>query len=110
MFPKPGSAANQYRKRSREGDERHQAAGFRMVGLSVDRGGAAGVRDFVRARGITYPIAIVGSTEESAFGGIRGYPTSFLLDRAGVVRHAVIGPLAAATLELAVRRLLKDST
>ena len=33
-------------------------------------------------------------------------PTSFLLDRAGIVRHAVIGPLAPATLELAVRRLL----
>jgi hypothetical protein len=90
--------------------ERHRAAGFRMIGLSVDRGAVEDVREFIRSRGITYPIAIAGNAEEDAFGGIRGYPTSFLLDRAGVVRHAVIGPLAPATLELAVRRLLKDST
>ncbi|MBV6522066.1 MAG: Thiol-disulfide oxidoreductase ResA [Gemmatimonadaceae bacterium] len=89
--------------------DRHRAQGFEVVGFSVDRGGADGVREFARERGISYPIAIVGAGEERAFGGVRGYPTSFLLDRSGAVRHAVIGPIAPATLELAVRRLLKDS-
>jgi thiol-disulfide isomerase/thioredoxin len=89
---------------------RHRAAGFRMVGFSVDRGGADDVREFVRSRGITYPIAVVGRAEELAFGGVRGYPTSFLLDREGVIRHAVIGPLAPASLEPAVRRLLGEAT
>jgi cytochrome c biogenesis protein CcmG, thiol:disulfide interchange protein DsbE len=88
--------------------ERHRGDGFVLLGLSVDRGGAATVRDYVHARGVTYPIAIVGAVEEQAFGGVRGYPTSFLIDRRGVVRHAVIGPLAPATLEPAVRRLLAE--
>lgn len=87
---------------------RHRDRGFVLLGLSVDRGGEALVRDYVRSRGVTYPIAIVGAREEGAFGGVRGYPTSFLLDRDGVVRHAVIGPLAPASLELAVRRLLDE--
>lgn len=86
--------------------QRHRAAGFTMVGLSVDRGPEADVRTFLSERSITYPVAIVPSPFANAFGGVRGYPTSFLIDRAGVVRHAVIGPLAPASLELAVRRLL----
>ena len=52
------------------------------------------------------PVAIVGEDVEHAFGGVRGYPTSVLIDRTGVVRYEVIGPLAPATLEPAVRRLL----
>jgi cytochrome c biogenesis protein CcmG, thiol:disulfide interchange protein DsbE len=67
---------------------RHRDRGFVLLGLSVDRGGAPLVRDYVRSRGVTYPVAIVGAREEGAFGGVRGYPTSFLLDRDGVVRHA----------------------
>jgi cytochrome c biogenesis protein CcmG/thiol:disulfide interchange protein DsbE len=88
--------------------KRHRDAGFTIVGFSVDREDADVVRSFVEERSISYPIAIVGAAEERAFGGIRGYPTSFLLDRGGTVRHAVIGPLAPATLELAVRRLLDE--
>jgi thiol-disulfide isomerase/thioredoxin len=86
--------------------ERHRAAGLVIVGLSVDRGSARSVRAFLRDRGVTYPVAVVGPDADRAFGGVRGYPTSFLIDRAGVVRHQVLGPLAPASLELAVRRLL----
>ena len=88
--------------------ERHAARGFTLLGLSVDRAGEDVVRAFLRERGVTYPVAVVGAEAERAFGGVRGYPTSFLLDRNGEIRHAVIGPLAPATLELAVRRLLDE--
>lgn len=88
--------------------ERHRPAGLRVLGFSVDRGDPNQVTEFVKRRGITYPIAVVGPDVEREFGGVRGYPTSFLLDRTGTIRHAVIGPLAPATLELAVRRLLDE--
>ncbi len=87
---------------------RHRDAGFVLLGLSVDRGSADGVRAWLAERGVDYTVAVVGAAEERAFGGVRGYPTSFLVDRSGVVRHSVIGPLAPATLELAVRRLLAE--
>ena len=86
--------------------ERHGDAGLVVVGLSADRGPEQSVRDFLRERGVTYPVAVVGPDVERAFGGVRGYPTSILIDRGGVIRHVVIGPLAAASLEPAVRRLL----
>jgi thiol-disulfide isomerase/thioredoxin len=86
--------------------ERHRDAGLVVVGLSVDRGSEESVRGFLRERSVTYPVAMVGADVERAFGGVRGYPTSMLIDRSGVVRHVVIGPLAAASFEPAVRRLL----
>ena len=86
--------------------KRHAADGFVLAGFSTDRTGEGGVRTFLAERRITYPVAIVGHDVEVAFGGVRGIPTSFLLDRDGRIRHRVVGPLAPATLELAVRRLL----
>jgi cytochrome c biogenesis protein CcmG/thiol:disulfide interchange protein DsbE len=87
---------------------RHADAGFVVVGLAVDRVSTAKVREFAEARGVVYPIAHVGAEAERVFGGVRGYPTSFLLDRSGRMRHTVIGPIAPLSLEPAVRRLLAE--
>ena len=88
---------------------RHRAQGLTVLGLSVDRSGPETVSKFLQERGITYPVAIVGRDVEAAFGGMQGYPTSVLLDRTGRVRYKVLGPLAMASLEPAVRRLLRDT-
>lgn len=88
--------------------KRHAARGFVLVGFSTDRTGEASVREYLTERRITYPVAIIGPDVEDAFGGVRGIPTSFLLDQTGRIRHRVVGPLAPATLELAVRRLLAE--
>jgi cytochrome c biogenesis protein CcmG, thiol:disulfide interchange protein DsbE len=90
--------------------QRHREAGFVIVGLAVDQAATDKVAAFVRERGITYPIVHVGREAERAFGGVRGYPTSFLLDRSGRVRHVVQGPIGAVSLEAAVRRELGRST
>jgi cytochrome c biogenesis protein CcmG, thiol:disulfide interchange protein DsbE len=86
----------------------YAAEGLVVLGLSVDRGPAAVVDEFLRERGVTYPVAIVRDDVVSAFGGVRGYPTSFLIDRDGVIRHTVIGPVAPLTLRPAIRRLLAE--
>jgi thiol-disulfide isomerase/thioredoxin len=89
--------------------ERHESAGLVVLGLSADHSGPDAVANFLRERGITYPVAIVGRETETAFGGVQGYPTSVLLDRTGRARYKVVGPLAMASLEPAVRRLLRDT-
>lgn len=87
---------------------RHREAGFVIVGLAVDRVSTDAVAAFVRDRGVSYPIAHVDARAEAVFGGVRGYPTSFLLDRSGRIRHTVMGPIAPLSLEPAVRRLLAE--
>ncbi|HEX6316116.1 MAG TPA: TlpA disulfide reductase family protein, partial [Gemmatimonadaceae bacterium] len=86
--------------------QRHSDKGFVIVGLAVDRAPTADVEAYVRARGVTYPIAHVGSEAEQRFGGVLGYPTSFLLDKQGRIVHRVLGPIGPLSLELAVRREL----
>lgn len=87
---------------------RHRDRGLVVLGFSVDRGPAADVAAFLADRGISYPVAIVGSREAQAFGGVAGYPTSFLVDRSGRLRQRALGPLAMASFEPAVRRLLDE--
>ncbi|HCT57482.1 MAG TPA: TlpA family protein disulfide reductase [Gemmatimonas aurantiaca] len=79
-----------------------------VLGLSVDRGPARTVDAFLAERGITYPVAIVSDEVVRAFGGVRGYPTSLLLDKQGVVRHTVMGPVGPVTLRPALRRLIAE--
>ena len=88
--------------------QRHRERGFVIIGLAIDQGPTAEIADFVRERQITYPIAQVGAQAERAFGGVRAYPTSFLVDRGGKIRHTVVGPIGAVSLEPAVRRLLRE--
>jgi len=79
--------------------------GLVVLGLSVDQGPAADVDSFLRERGISYPNAIITHDVLASFGGVRGYPTSFLIDREGILRHAVLGPVGVLTLRPAIARL-----
>lgn len=88
--------------------QRHRAAGFVLLGASVDRAPPATVEAFVTERGVTYPIAIVDQSVIDALGGIRGYPTSILIGRDGRVQHTVIGPIGPLSLEPAIRRALAE--
>ena len=88
--------------------QRHRAAGLVLIGASVDRGDPSVVREFVTSRDITYPIAIVRNDVIDALGGVRGYPTSILIGRDGVVRHRVMGPIGPLSLEPAIRRALSE--
>jgi thiol-disulfide isomerase/thioredoxin len=88
---------------------RHRTAGLTVLGLSRDHADASVVEAFLYERGITYPVAVVPRNAETLFGGVRGYPTSFLIDRSGNIRYRALGPLAMVSFEPAVRRLLSES-
>jgi thiol-disulfide isomerase/thioredoxin len=82
--------------------------GFVILGLSVDRAGRGVVRDFLSERDITFPNAMASEEMKRAFGGIRGLPTSILIDREGRIRHRVTGIFTEPALRLAVGRLLAE--
>ncbi|NJD09789.1 MAG: TlpA family protein disulfide reductase [Gemmatimonadetes bacterium] len=80
-----------------------------ILGASTDVGTPYVVRRFLAERSITYPVGQASPALEQAFGGVRGLPTSFLIDRSGRIRHRVTGIFAEPTLRAAVDRLLKES-
>lgn len=81
-----------------------------IVGISTDVAGAAEVRAFMAERGVTYDLAMADGGIRRAFGGVSALPTTFILDREGVVRHRVLGFFAPPAMKSAVRRLLSEST
>jgi hypothetical protein len=82
--------------------------GLVIVGATTDVGTPDVVRSFLADRSITYPIAQASPSLERAFGGVRGLPTSFLIDRRGRIRHRVTGIFAEPTLRASVDRLLAE--
>lgn len=87
---------------------RHRARGLVVLGLSADTLPPKQVADWVAARGLTFPIAIGSTADFGALGFGGALPTSWLLDKQGRIRHQVVGPIGAVSLELAVRRLLDE--
>jgi hypothetical protein len=66
------------------------------------------VRPFVAERGVTYPVGVASRELRRAFGGITALPTTFIIDRKGVIRHRVFGFFAPPAMNAAVGRLLGD--
>jgi thiol-disulfide isomerase/thioredoxin len=80
-----------------------------VLGLSTDRGGRSEVEAFLDERGVTFPVAMADGDVRRAFGGIAHLPTTFVIDREGVVRHRVFGFFAPPALRAAVNRLVEAS-
>lgn len=83
--------------------------GVVVLGLSTDVAGERTVRATLEARGVTYPVAMADATVRRAFGGVSALPTTFVIDRDGVVRHRVVGLFAPPAMRAAVRRLAEEA-
>lgn len=65
-----------------------------IIGASVDEGGADLVKSFAEAYKINYPVVMADRSTQEAFGGVPGYPTTFVIGTNGafVTRH--LGPMS----------------
>jgi len=88
--------------------ERHAGDDLVVLGFDTDVGNDTGVRAFLADRGVTYPVGRATTSQRAAFGGIPGIPTTFIVDRSGVIRHKVVGYFTPPALEAAVSRLLRE--
>lgn len=86
--------------------EDYRDRGVTVLGLSLDRGLRSEVDQWIRQRGITYPIGFPAGATVRAYGGTRVLPTSVLINRQGRIVHRVEGFYAEPALRAAIRRLL----
>ena len=84
--------------------------GIRFVGVAVDSGTEAEVRQEVKRLKIGYPVAVPSSTELDVFGEILVFPTTWIVDGRGNVRKVFLGapPDKHAKLRAAVDALLQE--
>ncbi len=65
---------------------------------------------FVREHGLTFPILLDTTGETSNRYLLRAMPTTFFVDREGVIRQVVIGgPMSEATIRAGVEEILKGA-
>lgn len=74
-------------------NEEFTAKGGLIIGISADRDDDALtlVSDFAKEKKMTYQIVIDNGDLEEAFGGLRGYPTTFYVDKNGKIVKKLIG-------------------
>jgi thiol-disulfide isomerase/thioredoxin len=82
----------------------YNGKGVKIIGISVDRDGdvVGIVRDFVAQANLTYTIVIDDGELEAAFGGIRGIPTSFFVNKNGEIVKKMIGMQSKETFQAAL--------
>ena len=77
--------------------------GLELVGVSVDVDGAdADIQEFMKEFAMTYPVWRDPAERVSAQFLVVGVPTTFLIDRAGVLRWRKTGPIQPADTTLTV--------
>ena len=82
--------------------------GLVVVGVNTTDD-AVSITQFVKALGITYPILRDVGQRTTIEYRVVDTPTSFFIDRHGVIRYKVIGPLDKATLDQDTAALLAQS-
>ena len=86
--------------------EDREQDGVVVLGLSTDRGAQSDVVAYLAERNVTFPVGLATARIRRAFGEIHGIPTTFVIDREGVIRHRVVGYFAPPALRAAVARLV----
>jgi cytochrome c biogenesis protein CcmG/thiol:disulfide interchange protein DsbE len=62
-----------------------------VLAVSLDTGGPAKVRAFVRELGLTFPVLLDPELAVGRLYRVRALPITFIVDRTGIVRHREIG-------------------
>ncbi|MBZ0106229.1 MAG: TlpA family protein disulfide reductase [Sulfuricella denitrificans] len=85
----------------------YRGRGFEILALSQDDDASA-VMDFMTREGYHFPVAMADASIGPALGGVSRLPTSFVIDRSGVVRHRISGQVHYARLKGLIEPLLAE--
>jgi peroxiredoxin len=87
---------------------RYKEKGLEIIGISLDQGGPGVVKDFIEEFGINYPIVMGDNQIMRAYGGIRGIPTTFLVNSQGRIVKRYTGAYPVESFERDILLLLEQ--
>lgn len=85
---------------------KYEKQGFTFIGISVDEDGAKVVKPFYKEMKMNYPVLLMDNKIQEQFGGIRGYPTTFLIDQNGKIIKKYFGTTEKKVFEDDIKSLL----
>jgi peroxiredoxin len=86
--------------------DKYKAQGFVVLGVDVTDD-APTTSAFVREIGITYPVVRDKQLQTVTTYNVTDTPSTFFIDRNGVIRDKVVGPLDLSMLDSTITSLLK---
>ena len=88
----------------------YQDLGLIILGVNTtNQDNEADAAAFVRQYGLTFPIPLDRDGSVSVLYDLRGLPTTFFIDRKGIIRSVVVGgPMSEAVIRSNVEALLKE--
>ncbi len=86
--------------------KRYGAQGLQIVGVNMDDGDQNDVQKFAAENSINYPILLGKDKVAEQYGGIEYLPTTFYIDRSGVVMDRVFGQPERTEIEQKVKRAI----
>ena len=89
----------------------YQDLGLVVLGVNTtNQDSEADAAAFVRQYGLTFPIPLDRDGSVSVRYALRGLPTTFFIDREGIIRSVVVGgPMSEAVIRSKVEDLLKET-
>jgi thiol-disulfide isomerase/thioredoxin len=88
--------------------KKYGADGLVFIGISVDGDDSIpAVKAFVKQFSINYLIVMANDTIQDSFGVTQGYPTTFIIDRAGMVQNKKVGREPTADYEKEILAVLR---
>ncbi len=87
---------------------KYKNKGVNIIGISFDKGGAKTVLPFVRKANINFPILMGNSRFTNDFGGIRGFPTTLILDQSWRIHRRYVGLVREGVIERDIKSLLAN--
>lgn len=70
---------------------KNQPRGIEVIGIVMDSGSPEEISNFVREHKIPYRQLVGDDETGDAFGANQGFPTTFVLDAAGMIRTKMLG-------------------
>jgi peroxiredoxin len=71
--------------------KKNQPQGVEVIGVVFDSGEPQEIQDFVRDHRIPYRQLLGSNQVQDAYGGNQGFPTTFVIDRKGMIRSKTLG-------------------
>ena len=89
---------------------RYKEKGFVVLGLTIRSGWASDIKPDADKLKMTYPVVVGNDQVEKGFGGIWGFPTTFLVNRKGQIYKKYTGtyPHKEAQIEVDIQKLLAE--
>lgn len=85
----------------------HRGKGFEVLALSIDES-VGEVREFWRTRGYSMPVAMRSDAFFERYGRVTTTPMYYVVDRQGVLRHRIAGPVGPERLDALLKPLLAE--